>query len=104
MAKGGKPKELNPWDRRPWPTEGDANQDVLYAAIGRTLSEWERHEAALSYVFAGLTASPHSIIVRRAYSAIRMFEGRADMLRAASQAYFSVYSDPQPFSCSTRQS
>jgi hypothetical protein len=90
--KEEKAKELKPWDRRPWPISGDTNQNELYAAVGRALSEWERYESVLAFLFANLIGAPVMLAARRAYSAVRTFEGRADMLRAASEAYF--YGDP----------
>jgi hypothetical protein len=88
-----KPKEPNPWDRRPWPSIGDANEDALYAAIGRALSEWERYDGMLSFLYSSfVTVTPKLFLAaRRSYSAVRTFEGRMEMLRAASQAYFSEY-------------
>jgi hypothetical protein len=95
-------KELDPWDRRPWPSRGDLSQNHLYASIGRALSESERAEASLTFVFSSFTLSPESKIVRRAYSAVRTFEGRAEMLRAASEAYFSTHPDTR-YSINTSQ-
>ena len=94
MAKGGKEptaRERRPWDRPSWPAEGDRTLDAVYAAVGGALSEWERYEAVLSYVFAGFTTPTEVAIGRRTYSAVRTFEGRAEMLRAASEAYFTKY-------------
>jgi hypothetical protein len=92
-AKPPKPPIVQPWDRRPWPSDGDVDEDKLYAAIGRFLSEWERYESILSFVFAAFVTSEHFAIARRAYSAVRTFEGRADMLRASSQTYFYLHPD-----------
>jgi hypothetical protein len=91
MAKMPKPKELKPWDRRPWPPHGDTDQEKLYAGVGRALSEWERYDARLSFLFAAFTSQEDNAIGRRAYSAVRTFEGRRDMLRAASEAYFVLH-------------
>jgi hypothetical protein len=92
MAKGKpKPKELKPWDRRPWPSQGDTSQEALYAGIGRALSEWERYEAVLSFLFSSFVSPSDPAIARRAYSAVRTFEGRTEMLRAASEAHFWAY-------------
>jgi hypothetical protein len=92
MAEGsGKPKELKPWDRRPWPDKGTKSLRNMYAAVGRTLSQWERHEFALSRLFTALVTSRDSLPAARAYCAVRTFEGRADMLRAASAAYFLLW-------------
>lgn len=92
--KDAKPKEPKPWDRRPWPESGDRNQEKLYAAVGRAISEWERYEAMLAFLFANFLGSHLLLAGRRAYSAVRTFEGRTAMLRAASEAYF--YGAPHP--------
>src|SRR4051794_23508023 len=90
MPKKSKPKVLKDWDRRPWPAVGDANVDDLYASIGRTLSEWERYNGNLSLLFAAFISGPLEDAARRSYAAVRTFEGRLEMLRAASEAYFAV--------------
>ena len=36
-----------PWDRPPPPTQADADVEVLYAAIGCSLSHWEDIESEL---------------------------------------------------------
>jgi hypothetical protein len=89
------PKKLNPWDRRPWPQTGDATANETYAAVGCALSSWERHEAALSFLFAAFVSEGTSRIARRAYNAIRTFEGRAEMLKAASHSFFAAYPDEE---------
>jgi hypothetical protein len=38
-----KPKELEPWERRPYPKHGDMEQDEIYTAVGRALSAWVRY-------------------------------------------------------------
>lgn len=88
-----KQPEVKPWDRRPWPGCGDAEMDKLYAAAGRVLSQWERYEATLALLFSGFVAGFDNKPARRAYSAVRTFEGRAEMLRAASAAYFDEHPD-----------
>lgn len=80
----------NDWDRRPWPSEGDPSREAIFTAVGHALTEWESHEGALSVLFA-VFVSPilKTKAGMRAYSAVRTFEGRAEMLRAASSAYFA---------------
>ena len=77
-----------PFDRRPWPTIGDRELDITYAAVGRALSSWERFEGILSLLFSAFVVNMEREGARRAYSAVRTFEGRAEMLKAASEAYF----------------
>ena len=76
---------LKDWDRRPWPKEGDKDIATLYASIGRALSQWERFDGTLSLLFATMVAGEGTLAARRAYSAVRTFEGRMEMLRAASE-------------------
>jgi hypothetical protein len=94
MAKASeKPRELRPYDLRPWPKSGDRNIDKTYAAIGRALSNWERYEWILSHLFSAIVAGVENNPARRAYGAVRTFEGRSQMLRAASVTYFSERPD-----------
>jgi len=79
---------LKPFDRRPWPTVGDRELDTTYAAVGRALSSWERYEGVLSLLFSALVVNMERVGARRAYVAVRTFEGRAEMLKAASEGYF----------------
>ncbi|MGH6847938.1 MAG: hypothetical protein ACREC0_11020 [Methylocella sp.] len=92
MSRGDpKSKELKPSDRRSWPAAGDRSTNKLYAAVGRGLSQWEHHEGALSILFAAFITNSESLAARRSYVAVRTFEGRAEMLRAASLAYFAQH-------------
>jgi hypothetical protein len=82
---------LKPWDRRPWPAQGDKDEETVYSSVGRFLSFWEKYEAALAYLFASFFGHyPLNAPARRAYFSVRTFEGRADMLRAASSTYFDA--------------
>lgn len=83
-----KEKKVQPFDRRPWPKAGDPEIDITYAAVGRFLSSWERYEGILSLLFSAFVVNMEREGARRAYSAVRTFEGRITMLSAASEAYF----------------
>jgi hypothetical protein len=74
---------LKPADRRPWPEVGDKSIEETYAAVGRALSNWERYEWVLSHLFSVIVSDTESEAARRAYGAVRTFEGRIDMLEAA---------------------
>ncbi|MEH2471913.1 hypothetical protein V1281_006899 [Nitrobacteraceae bacterium AZCC 2161] len=88
MSKQKEPK-ANIWDRRPWPKIGDPTVEVIYEAVGRALSSWEIYEGLQSVLFSAfVTPNLQTKAAMRAYSAVRTFEGRNEMLRAASQAYF----------------
>jgi hypothetical protein len=41
-----------PWDRPPPPTQADEDLQVLYAAVGAALSNWEEIESELSHIYA----------------------------------------------------
>lgn len=91
MAKKTQPKkELAPWDRRPWPRRGDRNVAKLYASIGCALTAWERVESELAFLFAQFVTSRPSGIhpAMRAFCAVRTFQGRLEMLKAASESFF----------------
>jgi hypothetical protein len=90
-AKPREPNQMKPWDRAPWPKRGNRKAGRLYAAIGFALTSWEYYEDALGGIFALFVAGGRSKAAVRAYFSVRTFEGRADMLRAASQAYFSEH-------------
>src|SRR5438552_17358888 len=91
--KEPKPKQMMPWDRRPWPVNGDADINKTYASVGLFLSQWERYEGVLSLLFSAFVSRSQNKAARRAYVAVRTFEGRAEMLRAASSAYFDEHPD-----------
>lgn len=84
------PKELAPWDRRPWPRVGDSDIAALYASIGCALTAWERYESELAFLFSQFVSTgPGSIHpAMRAYCAVRTFQGRMEMLQAASESFF----------------
>jgi len=68
----------------------DADLEILYASVSRVLSKWERLEGTLSLLFATFVSGHNSEAARRAYVAVRTFEGRAEMLRAASEVWFDT--------------
>jgi hypothetical protein len=88
-------KPPEPWDRKPWPEVGDDKAEKTYAAVGRALTAWELYEANVAAMFSVLVAGTKSLAAYRAYCAVRTFEGRLDMLRAASTAYFAQRPDSQ---------
>jgi hypothetical protein len=88
-------KEPKPWDRRPWPTKGDATLEVVFEAVGRALSRWEAYDGYLAVLFSAFISPKFETrAAMRAYSAVRTFEGRLEMLRASSEAYFDKMPDP----------
>jgi hypothetical protein len=94
MQKSQKEKTVQAWDRRPWPVQGDSDDKALYCHVGRFLSFWERYEAALAFLFASFLGQyPTSEPARRAYFSVRTFQGRCEMLKAASTTYFDIRPD-----------
>jgi hypothetical protein len=93
MSKSKEPTGPKEYDRRPWPKIGDANMETTHASVGRAISRWEVYDGVLSVLFSAFVSPSFTTkSAMRAYSAVRTFEGRLDMLRAASAAYF----DEQP--------
>jgi hypothetical protein len=82
----------NPWDMLPVSPTGDFDEKHLFECVGRALSEWEQVEAGCAEIFAALVMSPkkktHLAPAIRAYGTIVSFRGRAEMIRAAADAYF----------------
>lgn len=89
MTKGQKQKAPSIWDRPPFPQQGDADKKEIWTAVGAAISAWGEYEAALGRLFtifiAGDFPSPQA---KRAFGGIRTFEGRRELLRGASEAFF----------------
>jgi hypothetical protein len=89
MAKGSKQKRPSIWDRPPFPPQGDADKKEIWTAVGTAISAWGEYESALGRLFtffiAGDFPSPQA---KRAFGGIRTFEGRRELLRGASEAFF----------------
>jgi hypothetical protein len=92
MPKGPRePKPSPAWDRLPWAANGDSPIDTIYKLVGECLSEWEQLESELAKLFSCLVSNFESLAAERAYCAVRTFEARAEMLKAASEAYFAEH-------------
>lgn len=91
MKQPATPKQ--PWERREWPSKGDADINLLWRTLGQCLSRWEEYENFLSSIFSYFVAKRDWPGGRRPYHAVRAFEARAEMLRAASEAYFAENPD-----------
>ena len=89
MPKREKPREPSIWDRPPFPQKGDADEKEIWTAVGAAVSAWGEYEAKLGRLFtvfiAGDSPSPQA---KRAFGRIRTFEGRRDLLRGSSEAFF----------------
>ncbi len=86
------PPKRNVWDRPPSPAKGDLEINTTYLSVGRALTHWENFEAYLAYIFTE-TIGVHpskDLAASRAYGAIMSFTGRAEIIKAASEALFFV--------------
>jgi hypothetical protein len=80
----------NPWDVPPFPTQGDSDITALYAAKGKAVSEWEKIEVALCYLYAILCGEKwDDVEAYRRYGDPRNFGARADALEREAGSYFT---------------
>lgn len=85
---------LAPWAIRTRPARGDDDPQVTFAAVGNALTQWAHYETALSRLFSAFIALDRDTEAgRRAFGAVRTFEGRLDMLRATADIYFATFPD-----------
>jgi hypothetical protein len=85
----------DPWAIPPLPEIGHGSKLDIYTSVGRALTEWEGFESVFSILFmyfTGLEYDTHRL-AHRAYGAIVTFNGRADMMKAAADAYFAQFPD-----------
>ena len=84
-----KTPKLSLWDRPPSAAQGDSDKKEIWAAVGRALTSWGEYENQLGRLFnVLLTADFPSPQARRAFGAIRTFDGRLELLRGASEGFF----------------
>ena len=78
---------LNPWDIPPPPSHGDFDEEVLFAAIGRALTEWEKVETAcaeLFAVFVSVSQTPnHNAPAIRADGTVTSYQMRCELFAVA---------------------
>jgi hypothetical protein len=82
----------NPWDIRGPSPQGDVDENMIFNAVGRALTEWESVENEYARLFAIFVSvnqrrTYHAPAVR-AYGSVVSFKSRSDMLRLAAEAYF----------------
>jgi hypothetical protein len=85
----------NPWDvPKPEPL-GDRDENVLYAAVGRALSQWETVESACARIYAFLIAAPTDEFTIspavRSFGIVNSFPTRCEMISTAGKAYFHLH-------------
>jgi hypothetical protein len=79
----------NPWDRQPFPSKGDDNQDILYAAVGRVISQWENVELGLSHLYAIFIGQPFTVgIYAQYYEPSKTFMTRLAAVERQSERFF----------------
>jgi hypothetical protein len=91
-----------PWAAPPRPTTYDRDPEVIYAAIGRSLSMWQYVEDALSLIFEWLVVGgqvPGTYVnsmspAQAAYGTVVSFDARAGMIEAAASAFFHHHAHP----------
>lgn len=82
----------NPWDISDPAPLGDRDENAIFNAVGRALTEWEHVESACARLFAVFVSANY----RRAYHApavqafgcVTSVKTKGDMLRLAATAYF----------------
>jgi hypothetical protein len=83
----------NPWDVRDPSPLGDSDENQIFNAVGRALTEWEQVENACARLFALLVSANqrrtyHAPAVR-AFGCINSTKTKAEMLRVAAVPYFA---------------
>ena len=99
MPKRYEPKDIKPWERLPEPERGDPDMQQTFAAVGEALTEWNEFEHHLANLFCdliglGILAMASSRSAARAFGSVRTFEGRLEMIQAASEVYATVSKFP----------
>jgi hypothetical protein len=83
------PKAPKPWDAPPRPINGDADNNVTFASVGRALSCWEYFEGYLGLIYGLCVGAPvDTYPAMRAYGVISAFSNRLDLIRAAAESYY----------------
>lgn len=82
-----------PWDIRDPSSRGDVEENAIFNAVGRALTEWENTENECARIFAVLVSAhqrrTYHAPAMRAYGSVVSFKSRSEMLRLAAEAYFS---------------
>jgi len=76
-----------PWNPKPKLPRGDASADILYAAVGRALSQWEQLETNLALCFSAFVGASLKDGAVLAYGTVTAFTGRRDMVKVAFEAF-----------------
>jgi hypothetical protein len=90
------PKEPKPWDIRPEAPKGDDKEDMVYSAVGKALTQWERVEIAVALIFAHLSGEQdpdYTSPAVRAFGEVVSFRNRVSMTLAALRAFVHRHSE-----------
>jgi ribosomal protein S17E len=80
------------WADPPFPKHGDQDKKEVWAAVGQVLSAWAGFEHEFGRLFAAFVTPDRWLPqIERSYGAIRTFEARQAMVRAAAEAYFAHF-------------
>lgn len=86
-------QEPKPSSRRPVSPRGDAQDNIIFKAVGQALTEWEQLENACAQLFAVIVSTnrkrAYLAPAVRAYGTITSAATRKEMLVSAAKAYFS---------------
>jgi hypothetical protein len=82
-----------PWDIRDPSPRGESDENAIFNAVGRALTEWETLEVECAKLFAVFVSANHKRSYHapavRAYGAITSADTRFKMLQLASESYFA---------------
>jgi hypothetical protein len=80
----------HPWNVPPFPSDGDATEDITFTSVGRALTGWELFEHEIAALFAAILGpSAVTWTASRSYGSVLTFRGRSDMIKAAAEAHFA---------------
>lgn len=81
-----------PWEIRDPSPQGDADENNIFNAVGRALTEWENIESECARLFAVFVSAhqrrSYYAPAVRAYGSVVSFKSKGEMLRLAAEAYF----------------
>jgi hypothetical protein len=96
MAAAQQSRRTKPWDVPPPPVRGDADKEVLFAAVGKALSSWETLEGRLALIFGHLVSPKgDDLPALRAYGALLTSHGRCELLLGAAEGAFFLSPNEQ---------
>src|SRR5262245_4088818 len=84
----------NPWDPPPFPNKADTDDAVIFAGVGRVLTEWELVEFVLGTIYS-IFRGDQSLKLVLEYGVLgEVFSRRYPRLKIEADSYFARYSNP----------